>query len=227
MRGHCAEQRPDRRVEDIQTARIGAESRKNQAVAIARKAPPPLTADIGAHAGAGMQMAGDLAGRRAGRRLMAKDEPADSLGQRNFAPKAPRRRGIVIAENENPVSGVRERPKAAFIIGVEIGLGILAMEGVAEGDDLRRPVSLHQRFEAHEVRTRIVRRKEHAAAGEIMALAEMHIRDSENRSLRPQERAFGEKNEAFAVDADRRARLLLARVFLHLPSPPQSARLHR
>ena len=105
-----AEQSEDRAIAHIEAAGIGAESRHDEAAAVAGETAPAHRAPALRDARDRMQMAGNLAVRRIVGRLVAESQRAERQGVGETAADIFRQIGIVIAGDPNPVAAALQRP---------------------------------------------------------------------------------------------------------------------
>ena len=119
-------------VENVETARVGAERRHHHTHPVAGETAALDTAAAAADAGLGMQMAGDLAGRAG--RLVAEGDRADRDLVGDAAAEIGRQRRIVIAGDPDPIAPRLQGDENVTIVLRQAIMRMPIMEAVAECD---------------------------------------------------------------------------------------------
>ncbi len=145
-----------------------------------------------------MKVAGDLAARRALRRLVSEDQSAETDFLRRTPAKILRRPGIVVAFDPDPVARVGHRTHEGDIIRRHARPGAAIVETVAKRYHRPGPQRIHQRRDSLERRTGIVGRQ-HLAAGRIRrAFFEVQVRYDQRPGRLPPQPAAGEQHQLLA-----------------------------
>ncbi len=106
----ASEERREGLIEQVETARVGAESWQDAAPSVAQKAPPPQRAAAAGDASDRMQVAGDFERLCAGRRFMAEDDVGDGEFVMACAAEVFRQMRIVIAGDPDPMPACLQLP---------------------------------------------------------------------------------------------------------------------
>ncbi len=150
-----------------------------------------------------MQMAGNLARLRLGRRFVAKNEAADGDLPRHHAAEPGRRMRIVIALDPDPFAAADEGSERGAFLYVEPLGGVAVVEGIAQRDHPCRAIARDQRRHALEGRACVIGRQERAKARQRRALLEMDVGEDERALCRPPRRAGAVEQQALAVHFNR------------------------
>src|SRR5690606_18370119 len=119
-------------VAGVEAAGVGAEGRQDQPLAVGEEAATAHAAAVAGHAGAGMQVPGDLARRRAGRRFVTEGQAADDDLLGALARQGARPLAIMVADDPDQGARGGDRDEARSVPRSEPGGGAGVMEAVAE-----------------------------------------------------------------------------------------------
>src|SRR5947209_12499413 len=147
------EQRLESFVVNVEPASIGAEGRHHSAAAVGDQTAPAFSRDTRDR----MQMSRNLAGLRAGARLVPQMQWANVERWQTLAPDVGGNVWIVIAGNPDPLAPRLQRGKRGMIRRGHALRSAIVVKAVAERDDASRRPARDERSQTRQRRRRIVR----------------------------------------------------------------------